>query len=352
MRIVSPLLKHGVYPLLAGTGVFRRRAANGLAVVTYHGVRPAGYEPVDPALDGNLVTADVFRRQLRLLKADYTIISPSDLLAWCATKGELPRRAVLLTCDDGLLNNLTDMLPILQEEKLTCLFFVTGVSSGENRGTLWYEELFVLFLRAPAGHFAISWEGVEISGDLGTREQRFGTWWNWVKRLSQVSAESREAVLDLARTHFGVNDSWKTAPMDGPTARRFHLLTGAELRRLRDAGMTIGAHTLTHPMLSQLPRELAWAEIAESRTRLEAVLGQQVWALAYPFGDPASATSREWQIAEQAGYQCAFMNVGGGLGAALPAFALPRVHVTSEMGLPEFEAHVSGFYSLLRARLS
>src|SRR6267378_5661845 len=156
MRIVSPLLKGALYPLLAKAGAFRRSSAKGLAVVTYHGIRPAGYEPVDPVLDGNLIRADMFRRQLQLLKAHYSLISPEEMLRWRAGGAELPPRAVLLTCDDGLLNNLTEMLPILEEEKLRCLFFVTGASAGEERGTLWYEELFLIFLRAPSGHFTIS----------------------------------------------------------------------------------------------------------------------------------------------------------------------------------------------------
>jgi peptidoglycan/xylan/chitin deacetylase (PgdA/CDA1 family) len=352
MRIVSPVLKRVVYPLLAKAGVFRRSSAAGLAVVTYHGILPAGYEPVDPALDGNLITADAFRRQLRLLKAHYKVISPEDMRSWRENGRDLPPRAVLLTCDDGLLNNLTDMLPILEEEKLRCLFFVTGASAGDEPATLWYEDLFLIFLRAPAGNFTIRGRDVEVGGILGTREQRLKVWWSSVQQLSRVGAESRATFLYLACGRFGVSDSCRSPSMHDPAARRFKLLTGTELRGLRDAGMTIGAHTLTHPMLSQLPHDLARTEIAESRIRLEAALEKEVWALAYPFGDPASATSREWQMAEQAGFQCAFMNVGGGLGAALPTFALPRVHVTSETGLAEFEAHVSGFYGALRARLS
>ena len=38
---------------------------------------------------------------------------------------------MLLTCDDGLQNTLTDMLPVLQELGLSCLFFVTGASLSE-----------------------------------------------------------------------------------------------------------------------------------------------------------------------------------------------------------------------------
>ena len=105
-------------------------------MVTYHGVLPEGYEPVDPAFDGNLIRADVLRRQLRLLKAHYNVISPEDALAWREGRRELPPKAVLLTCDDGLLNCLTDMLPVLQQEKVSCLFFVTGASTEESRTML------------------------------------------------------------------------------------------------------------------------------------------------------------------------------------------------------------------------
>jgi peptidoglycan/xylan/chitin deacetylase (PgdA/CDA1 family) len=350
MRIVSPLLKRGVYPVLAGAGVFRRAAGKGLAVVTYHGIRPAGYEPVDPALDGNLITADVFRRQLRLLKARYTVISPEEMRSWCEKGGEFPPRSVLLTCDDGLLNNLTEMLPILEEEKLRCLFFVTGASAGEERGTLWYEELFLIFLRAPAGYFAISCEGVEVAGELGARAQRLTVWWDSVKRLSRLDAEGRRTFLQLARSHFGLSHAAKSGRVDDPGSCRFSLLTRTEIRRLAGAGMTIGAHTISHPMLSKAPPELAWTEIAEIRTRLEAILGAEVWALAYPFGSPESVTPEVVAMAKKAGYHAAFLNFGGGLGVELPPYAIPRIHVTTDMNLGEFEAHLSGFYASLQRR--
>ena len=48
MKIVSPLLRRVVYPVLSSAGVFRR-IPPGLAVVTYHGVMPPGYVAVDAA---------------------------------------------------------------------------------------------------------------------------------------------------------------------------------------------------------------------------------------------------------------------------------------------------------------
>jgi peptidoglycan/xylan/chitin deacetylase (PgdA/CDA1 family) len=312
-------------------------------------VLPSGYTPIDPGFDGSLITADVFRRQLRLLKSKYSVISPEQMRSWCQHGGELPPRAALLTCDDGFLNNLTEMLPILQDEGLKCLFFITGGSVGDQRAMLWYEDMQLLFLRAPAGKFQLSFEGIEISGTLGEREQRRAQWWNAVKRLSQVDAEVRERFLKAASSYFGMEESLPFyLSTYAETQRHFCLLTRAELQQLAAAGMTIGAHTLTHPILSQLPPELAWTEIAESRSRLEAALGKEIWAFAYPFGDEGSVTPRVVAMTKQAGFAAAFMNIGGGLGSTLPLHAIPRVHVNAGMSMAEFEAHVSGFYESLQ----
>jgi peptidoglycan/xylan/chitin deacetylase (PgdA/CDA1 family) len=353
MRFVSSFLKRALYPSLSAAGVFRGMSAPGLAVVTYHGVMPHGYEPVDAALDGNLVTAESLRRQLRLLKANYRVISPEEALAWRKGRFELPPRAVLLTCDDGLLNNLTEMLPVLQQEELPCLFFVTGASSQEQRTTLWYEDLFLLFLGAQAGVFALSHAGVEIRGELRSREQRRAIWWDAVKNLSPVNAEMRRAFVQDARRQLGMAPTGshlasRAGERDSASCRRFGLMTLSELRALVAAGMTIGAHTMSHPMLSQMPPELARAEMVECRTELAAGLQKDVWAFAYPFGDAASVTPQVLAMPKDAGYEAAFLNFGGGLGVNLPPYALPRLHVTAEMNLSEFEAHVSGFYSRLQ----
>lgn len=348
MKIVSPLLKRVVYPSFAKAGVFRRTSAAGLAVVTYHGVLPPGYELADEVFDSNLLPSEVFRRQIHLLKEQYIVISPEEALLWSEKKLVLPSRAVLLTCDDGLVNNLTEMLPVLQEEGVRCLFFVTGASCNDEPATLWYEELFLLLLRAPAGSFKISFAEIEISGTLGGRDQRRALWWNSVKQLSQVGAASRKAFLDAAQSHLRTDSDAPFPGNDLPSQRRFRLLNPGELKQLEAAGMTIGAHSMSHPLLSRLPPELARAEITESRACLEAVLGKRVWAFAYPFGDAQSVTPEILVMARDAGFAAAFLNWGGGLGAELPAFAIPRIHVTASMDLAELEAHVAGFYSSLQ----
>jgi peptidoglycan/xylan/chitin deacetylase (PgdA/CDA1 family) len=352
MRFVSSILKRVVYPSLSSAGYLGSLSKPGLAVVTYHGVFPKDYRPMDPGFDGSMITAETFRRQLRLLKKNYNVISPEEMWEWCRNGSELPKRAVLLTCDDGLSNNLTEMLPVLQDEGLRCLFFVTGDSASADRKMLWYENLLLMFLRARSGDFKLSLEGMEISGILRDREQRRGQWWSAVKRLSEIDSESRKRFMAAAYAYFELQDSLQFYLSTYENAQRhFCLLTCAELQKLAAAGMTIGAHTMTHPILAHLPAELAWSEIAESRARLESVLSKKIWAFAYPFGDAASVSPRVQAMAKHAGFEAAFMNVGGGLGTELPLHSIPRVHINQGVSLAEFEAHVSGFYEALQRGL-
>jgi peptidoglycan/xylan/chitin deacetylase (PgdA/CDA1 family) len=350
MRLVSPFLKRVVYPGLAKTGYLRRNAGAGPAIVTYHGILPAGYKEIDSALDGSLVSAESFRRQLHLLKTRYNIVSPEQFFLWCESKQTLPPRSVLLTCDDGLQNTLTDMLPILQELGLSCLFFVTGASLSEKASMLWYEEFYLLFLAA-GNSFTLEFMDTDMRISVASPQEKRAKWWDLVKKLSQFDHRRRREILERIREQLRISSEWISRYVDDPILHcRFFMMNMVELRQLLAGGMCIGAHTLSHPMLSQAPEELAWSEIFESRRNLEQALDRVILALAYPFGNLGSVTQREQEMAERAGFKCAFLNFGGGLGAGNPLFALPRVHVTAAMGIAEFEAHISGFHRILRQR--
>ncbi len=347
MKVVSPLLKHVVYPGLSKVGYLRRASGAGPTVLTYHGVLPAGYKIVDPGLDGNLLSPNSFRRQLRFLKGHYNVVPPEEFLRWSEARYELPPRSVLLTCDDGLRNCLFDMLPILQEFELKCLFFVTGASLGHTPTMLWHEELYLMFLAAPQ---TSTLELFETRQRVGvSRQEKRSLWWDLVREFSRYDPNHRKTLLERIRMQLELPEQWGAEYRGDPVlSRRFLVLNRTELHQLAGAGMCIGAHTSSHPMLSQSAPDVAWSEISENKHSLEEALRQEIWALAYPFGDSSSVTSRELQMAEQAGFKDAFLNVGGEVGTPTPRFALPRVHITAEMSLAEFEARISGFHRSLQ----
>ncbi len=117
------------------------------------------------------------------------------------------------------------------------------------------------------------------------------------------------------------------------------------LRSLSGApGVTIGAHTLSHPMLAKHDAEFVRAEIAGSKARLEAELDIPIRHFAYPVGDPISAGVREFGFAAEAGFTSAVTTRPGHLFAlhAQHLHALPRVSLN---GFHQSEAAVRGLLS-------
>jgi hypothetical protein len=62
------------------------------------------------------------------------------------------------------------------------------------------------------------------------------------------------------------------------------MMTSAEVKAMRQAGMQIGAHTVSHPILARLTDEQARPEIGDSKHFLEQLLGERITVFAYPNG--------------------------------------------------------------------
>ena len=344
-------MRTAVYPAMSRVGIFSWRVRAGeVCVVTYHGVLCEGSVRAKSPTAGTLLSAAQFRRQLRFLKSRYQLITPEAFHSWLKEHASLPQRAVLLTCDDGLLNVLTDMVPILLEEGARCLFFVTGASLEDSPQYLWYEELYRMLDAAPGDALVIV-DGKAVRKDsLGTKSL-VRCWWDLVQKLSTFSFKDRKGALFSLRTEWQCLVDGRMYDPGNPEGCGDRLLNRSELRQLVAQGMTVGAHTGSHPLLAKMSGELAAREIRECKSSLESYLQQEVWALAYPFGDEGSAGAREMKMAEDAGYACAFLNHGGGvMRRTSPRYGLPRAHVTAEMNLAEFEAHLSGFHEDLQRR--
>src|SRR5262249_2355921 len=150
---------------------------------------------------------------------------------------------------------------------------------------LWYEELYLMFLAAPRS-FQTQLPDIGLNLSVNSSLDRRSRWGIAVAKLSGHSWETRLAMHQRIREQLRLGVNWLNEFLNSSaTARRFQLLTVTQLKELRGSGMSVGAHTVSHPMLSQLPEASAREEIVRSRIALERTLDSPVWALAYPFGD-------------------------------------------------------------------
>ncbi len=354
MLFVTPLLKNVAYPALSSFGYFRSwrtRQANPLTVLTYHGVFPQGYVPRSRLLDGNLISAKRLHRQLNLLKRHYNVICPEEFLRFLDEGIQLPPRAVLLTCDDGLANVVSGMLPVLESLQLKCIFFLTGASFTDHPEILWHEELWLLLEAAQPGPLGFQHLAASLENIPGAAHDRHRIWWELVKQLSKTNASVRRHFIEELGSAAKLCDGWNTALLQDPIQRsRFQLLDKQQAEKLVKSGMTVGAHTMDHPVLAQCTEEITREEIA--RPLKLAPADWNLRMLAYPFGTPETVSGRDVSLAEAAGYRCAFMNVGGSVPSSVDRFVVPRIHITANMNFGEFEAHASGFHQDLQNRLS
>ena len=102
------------------------------------------------------------------------------------------------------------------------------------------------------------------------------------------------------------------------------LLTASELRKLDQAGITIGAHTCRHVHLTRVSPAEATREVAQSKEILEHTLGKGVTLFAYPYGETNDSVDH---YVREAGFEAAFSTDDAPRDHAVNLFRLRRTVV-------------------------
>jgi peptidoglycan/xylan/chitin deacetylase (PgdA/CDA1 family) len=275
-----------------------------LSILIYH--RVVAQE--DPLTRWDL-TAERFSAQMALLAAQYTPMALGEAIARLE-HGALPARTVCVTFDDGYADNAEVALPILQRHAVPATFFVaTGFLDG---GRMWNDTV----IEAIRGH-----PGEAI--DLGA--------WG-LGALPLTTPELRRAAIPVIITalkHLPAPERQRKvehlAALAATPLRSDLMMRSDQVLELRRAGMDIGAHTLTHPILTRIPEADARREINESRGRLEALLREPVSLFAYPNGKPGQDyTAEHVRMVREAGFSAAVSTAWGAASAHSDRFQLPR----------------------------
>lgn len=302
-------------------------------ILTFHHVDPAPPEAYAP--NGLLtITPSFLDRVLATLRQRGFDLIGLDALPERLARGGRP--FAVLTFDDGYRDNVAHAQPVLRRHGAPWTLFVTSAFAS-GTGRLWWLELERAIARLDRVRLPAAEPGSPaIDLQARTADEKSAAFAALYADLRAGSEARLLAVIAALCTQAGI--------VPGTLARDL-CLDWAALRALaRDPAVTIGAHTVSHPMLAKHAAEVARREIGQGRERIEAELGRPVRHLSYPVGDPTSAGSREFAIARAMGFATAVTTRPGHLfaGHADHPHALPRVSVN---GYHQTDAALSALLS-------
>jgi peptidoglycan/xylan/chitin deacetylase (PgdA/CDA1 family) len=291
------------------------------AILTFHRVRPALTAPFQPNRSLEITPAFLEQVIVALRAADVDLVSMDDVHRRLVGGGGR-RRFVALTFDDGYRDNLEYAWPILKRHQVPFTLYVPSAFP-EGKGELWWIVLEEAIARN--AEIEVTLDGVDHVFDCLTPEakaQTFDTIYGWL-RSRQTWDEIRDTVHAIA---FGYG-------IDQEKLCRGACLGWNELAMLAaDPLTTIGAHTVTHPILAKQTAAEARAEMADGARALGEKLGQLPVHFSYPVGSPDAAASREFALCGELGFKTGVTTRAGVLFAdhARHLTALPRISVNGE----------------------
>lgn len=275
-----------------------------LSILIYHRVRPEWDE-----LDPESPSATEFELQIRALQTHFNVLPLSEAVRRLGS-GTLPARAACVTFDDGYADNAEVALPILRRLGVPATFFI---ATGYLNGGRMFNDTVIGAIRRIA------------SPTLALDDPRIGT-----LDLSSVVAK-RAAIKRILGVWRYLCPTERLARADALGARAklpsesTLMLRDEQVRELHLAGMEIGAHTATHPMLSAIPITEARAEIASGRRYLESLLQEPVRLFAYPNGRPHLDYGEEHVgLLRDMGFDAAVSTAAGVATSSTDPFQLPR----------------------------
>jgi peptidoglycan/xylan/chitin deacetylase (PgdA/CDA1 family) len=311
-----------------------RRVADALAppplILMYHRIAEDDLDPWHLC-----VSPQNFAAHMELLRRTRQPMRLDDLTRELEL-GRCPRRAVVVTFDDGYRDNLLAALPVLEAFDVSATVFCTaGVVGGEQ--AFWWDQLAGLLLgpdplpptlaldvgghRQCTGlHAAARYDAADRAADrsrpddaapASARLRFYRQVWGWLRALAE--SDRAHALLQIAQ--------WSSAAgADVPRP-----LSREQAKALAASPLIeIGAHSVTHAALSTLSPAAQRAEIGHSKAQLEALVGRPVVSFAYPFGDQGADTAA---LVREAGFRSSCTTEAGAVRARTDPFQLPRIAV-------------------------
>lgn len=229
---------------------------------------------------------DVFEAHVRKIARDYDVVSLDDVLS-----GRLPRRALLMTFDDGYRSVVEVALPILRRLGLPSAFFVTGACL--ERDSLPLDNLL--------SHLCASVGLDRLGSAVDPETDGTGTFAQLLGLVAALPYGRRLRLGDELAERFDV-DQAKVRAASGL------FLDPEDLAGLAALGCEVGNHTRSHLFCRSIVNEgSAQHELVEHARELESLTGAPIRAFSYPYGDRHDAKPLVERALRASGHEAVFL---------------------------------------------
>ena len=274
---------------------------NRLVILAHHGVEDIGLQHYPLAIGSISASTKQFEEQLRFIKNHFDVLTFKNLHENYLSQGIFPERGLIITFDDGYLNNYTNVFPLLQKYEILATIFLTTGNIGTNR-MLRFDELYFRIFTTKMTSIKIDWPGQNLSFDIPDCSSKRKTALKIRNMLKKVSKDDRLQILEKIYQRLG--------PQNGVDDTRY-VLNWKEILEMKDAGIEFGSHTVSHPILSCLSNSEVERELVESKMKIEEQLGEECIAFSYPNGGKGDFGEREISLLEKIGYEYAVSYIHG-----------------------------------------
>jgi peptidoglycan/xylan/chitin deacetylase (PgdA/CDA1 family) len=298
-------------PFCAGVG----------AILMLHHVRPARDDAFQPNRLLEVTPAFLEAVILRLRDAGIELVSLDEMHRRLVGR-DFGRRFACVTFDDGYRDNKQYAYPVLKKHAVPFAVYVP-TSFMERTARLWWIVLENVIAGADRVDFLVDGDMREFACDtVAAKRQLYDKIYWWLRGLP-AEDEIRMFARALAERY----------RVDMPAICDRLCMSWQEVAELAlDPLVTIGAHTVSHPILAKEPADAVRREMETGRSEIAATLGRRPEHFAYPFGDKSAAGPREFGIAAELGFKTAVTTRPGMLFAEHGAHltALPRISLNGE----------------------
>jgi len=277
-----------------------------------------------------------FEHQINFINKHFKVLSLKELLE-LSNNGKLftetYKRTAVITFDDGYKDNYIYAYPILKKYNIPATMFLATGFIDKNR-VYWWDRVGYIFYHSQKKEIDL--------GDLGkfsltSPNEKSNSLKRLLSKLKSLPDQTKEVIIDNLK---------KISKVEIPfSLGKDLMLSWEEIQDMTLNHIEFGAHTVNHPILTNIPLEQAEKEIIKSKQILEAKLQKNIKAFSYPNGKEKDFNDDMIAILAKSGFEYAVTTIQGFIGKrnARNVYRLKRVHM--DRGMFKFKLRISGMYT-------